>query len=88
SAPANPNIIGNTPYNQLGDKEQLQYYTNLKNRHADNVAKQLDEDGVRFSGLRKGTVTTITINKADIPRYEAAVEKVKKSYRRNAMSLR
>ena len=50
--------------------------------HADNVAKQLDEDGVRFSGLRKGTVTTITINKADIPRYEAALAKVKQVYDR------
>lgn len=78
----NPNVIGNTPYNQLGGKGELQFYTNLKNRHADNVAKQLDEDGVRFSGMRKGTVTTITINKADIPRYEAAVEKVKQTYDR------
>ncbi|MCM1167279.1 MAG: YodL domain-containing protein, partial [Lachnospiraceae bacterium] len=82
NAPTNPNVIGNTPYNQLGGKDQLQYYTNLKNRHADNVAKQLDEDGIRFSGLRKGTVTTITINKADIPRYEEAVEKVKQTYER------
>ena len=82
NAPTNPNVIGNTPYEQLGQKNQLQYYTNLKNRHADNVAKQLDEDGVRFSGLRKGTVTTITINKADIPRYEAALAKVKQTYDR------
>ena len=82
SAPTNPNVIGNTPYDQLGQKNQLEYYTNLKNRHADNVAKQLDEDGVRFSGLRKGTVTTITINKADIPRYEAALAKVKQMYDR------
>ena len=82
SAPTNPNVIGNTPYNQLGGKGQLEFYTNLKNRHADNIAKQLDEDGVRFSGLRKGTVTTITINKADIPRYEAALAKVKQMYDR------
>ena len=83
SAPTNPNVIGNTPYNQLGGKGQLQFYTDLKNRHADNIANQLNADGVRFSGLRKGEVTTITINKADIPRYEAAVEKVKQSYRQN-----
>ncbi len=76
----NPNIIGNTPYNELGSKEELQYYSNLKNRHANNVAKQLDEDGVKFSGVKKGTVTTITINKADIPLYETAVTKVKESY--------
>lgn len=79
----NPNIIGNTPYNELGSKGELQYYPNLKNRHANNVAKQLDEDGVKFSGVRKGTVTTITINKADIPAYENAVAKVKESYSKN-----
>ncbi len=83
SAPTNPNVIGNTPYNQLGGKGELQFYTNLKNRHADNIAKQLNADGVRFSGLRKGKITTITINKTDISRYEAAVEKVKQSYRQN-----
>lgn len=77
------NIIGNTPYKDLGDKSELKYYTGLKNRHAENVAKQLDKDGVKFSGLKKGTVTTITINKADIPRYEAAIEKVKAMYDKN-----
>lgn len=76
----NPNVIGNTPYDELGGKGQLKYYTNLKTRHALNVAKQLDKDGVRFSGLKKGTVTTITINKDDISKYEAAVEKVKAMY--------
>ena len=53
---------------------------NLKNKHADNIAKQLDADGVKFSGSRKETLTTITINKADVPKYEAAVEKVKAMY--------
>lgn len=74
------NIIGNTPYRELGDKSELQYYKNLKNRHAENIAAQLNADGIRFSGLKKEWTTTITINKADIPRYEAAVEKVKAGY--------
>lgn len=74
------NIIGNTSYRELGDKSELQYYKNLKNRHAENVAAQLNADGIRFSGLKKEWTTTITINKADIPRYEAAVEKVKAGY--------
>ncbi len=78
---ANPNVIGNTPYWELGGRSEVTYYTNLKNRHADNIARQLNAEGIRFSGMRKGTATTITINKADIPRYEAAVEKVKASYR-------
>ena len=80
----NPNVIGNTPYEQLGYKDELQYYTKLKNRHADNIAAKLNEYGVRFSGLRKEYSTTITINKADIPRYEAAVAEVKQSYQQNS----
>lgn len=76
----NPNVIGNTPYKELGEKCQLEYITKLKTRHALNIAKQLDEDGVKFSGLKKGTVTAITINKADKAKYEAAVAKVKESY--------
>ena len=82
--PTNPNVIGNTPYEQLGYKTELQYYTKLKNRHADNIAQKLNEYGVRFSGLRKGYTTTITINKADIPRYEAAVAEVKQMYQQNS----
>ena len=74
------NIIGNTPYRELGDKSELQYYKNLKNRHAENIAAQLNADGIKFSGLKKEWTTTITINKADIPAYEAAVEKVKARY--------
>lgn len=76
----NPNVIENTPYKELGEKGQLEYITKLKTRHALNIAKQLDEDGVKFSGLKKGTVTAITINKADKAKYEAAVAKVKESY--------
>ena len=43
----NPNVIGNTPYKELGEKGQLEYITKLKTRHALNIAKQLDEDGVK-----------------------------------------
>ena len=78
--PQNPNIFGNTPYRELGDKSQLQYYSKLKPRHAENIARQLESDGVRFSGRKNGYEVTITINKADIPRYEAAVAKVKANY--------
>lgn len=76
----NPNVIGNTPYKELGGKGQLEYFKDLKTRHALNISKQLDEDGIKFSGLKKGNVTTITINKADKEKYEAAVAKVKASY--------
>ena len=74
------NIIGNTPYRELGEKSELKYYINLKNRHAENIAAQLNADGIKFSGVIKGAVTTITINKADISAYEAAVKKVKAGY--------
>ena len=37
-------------------------------RNMSVLKKQLEEDGVKFSGLKKGWTTTITINKADIPR--------------------
>ena len=79
----NPNIFGNTPYSELGEKIDLKYYPNLKNRHANNIAQMLEEQGIPFSGVRKGTVTTLTVNKRDIPKYEAAVELVKKSYTEN-----
>lgn len=79
----NTNIIGNTPYSELGDKSELQYYRNLKNRHAENIAKALDENGIKYSGMKKGTFTTITINKADIPKYDAVVEKVKAGYEKH-----
>lgn len=79
----NPNILGNTPYAELGEKNDLKYYPNLKNRHANNIAKMLEEQGIPFSGVRKGTVTTLTVNKRDIPKYEAVVELVKKSYAEN-----
>ncbi len=79
----NTNIIGNTPYSELGDKSELQYYRNLKNRHAENVAKALDENGIKYSGMKKGTFTTITINKADIPKYETVVEQVKAGYEKH-----
>ena len=79
----NPNILGNTPYSELGEKIDLKYYPNLKNRHANNIAQMLEEQGIPFSGVRKGTVTTLTVNKRDIPKYEAAVELVKKSYTEN-----
>ncbi len=80
---ANSNVISNTPYNELGRRNELEYMKDLNPRHADNIAKQLTADGVRFSGLKKGDTTTITINKADIPRYEAAVAKVVEMYRQN-----
>ncbi len=75
----NKNIIGNTPYSELC-KSEVQYFKGLKPRHADNIAKQLEADGISFSGLKKGYSVTITVRKEDVSRYEAAVAKVKASY--------
>lgn len=74
--------IGNTPYKEMGDKSELQIYRNLKTRHAENIAAQLNADGVKFSGVKMGTVAAIAVKKIDVPKYEAAVEKVKASYKK------
>jgi diguanylate cyclase (GGDEF)-like protein len=73
-------IVGNTPYYQLGTKDSLQYINNLNNRHAANIMRELDKNGVKHSGVVIGDKTTITINKADMPKYYAAVDTVKQIY--------
>lgn len=74
--------IGNTPYEEMGDKSELQIYRNLKARHAENIAMQLNADGIKFSGVKMGTVAAIAVKKIDVPKYEAAVEKVKAGYQK------
>ncbi len=79
--PEKPATLGNTPY-QVLCRSQVQYFKGLKPRHAENIAKQLDADGIAFSGVRKGSTVTLTVRKVDVPQYEAAVEKVKAGYSR------
>lgn len=74
--------IGNTPYEEMGGKSELQIYRNLKPRHAENIAAQLNADGIKFSGVKMGTVAAIAVKKSDVSKYEAAVKKVKASYQK------
>lgn len=77
--PKKPETLGNTPY-QVLCRSQVQYFKGLKPRHAENIAKQLDADGIAFSGVRKENSVTLTVRKVDVPQYEAAVAKVKAGY--------
>ena len=69
----------------MGEKSELQIYRNLKARHAENIAAQLNADGIKFSGVKMGTVAAIAVKKSDVSKYEAAVEKVKASYKKAEM---
>lgn len=73
-------IIGNTSYNALGVKADLQYFSNLNNRHAENIARELDKQGIKYSGVVLDDKTTLTVNKADAPKVYKAEEKVKATY--------
>lgn len=77
--PKKPETLGNTPF-QVLCRSQVQYFKGLKPRHAENIAKQLDADGIAFSGVRKENSVTLTVRKVDVPQYEAAVAKVKAVY--------
>ena len=77
--PEKPATLGNTPY-QVLCRSQVQYFKDLNPRHAENIAKQLDADGIAFSGVRKENSVTLTVRKVDVPQYEAAVAKVKAGY--------
>ena len=73
-------IIGNTEYYKLGAKADLQYFSNLNNRHAENIARELNKQGIQFSGVVIDTKTTITVNKADAKAVYAAEDKCKALY--------
>ncbi|MCM1524044.1 MAG: YodL domain-containing protein [Ruminococcus sp.] len=69
------NIIGNTPYNQLGQKSDLKYF------HAapdvtDKIAVKLNELCIKFSGLKRPAGTTFTVNKRDSEKYGDVVAKI------------
>jgi stage V sporulation protein G len=68
------NIIGNTPYKQLG--EELEHKT-LNGKFAEKVGAQLDEMGVNWSGKVNGDKTSVAVSKADAPKLEKAMETAK-----------
>lgn len=73
--PKNNNIIGNTAYTDIPDKS----YAKLGTAKALAVADILDKQGVKFSGRTDGDKTTLTISKADLPKYKEALASVNKA---------
>ena len=64
--PQRDDIIGNTEYKSIPDK---QYFT-LRTPTAEKVAKALDEAGIKFSGRVDGEETKLTISAADVDKYK------------------
>ncbi|MBR6984241.1 MAG: DUF3849 domain-containing protein [Ruminococcus sp.] len=69
------NIIGNTPFKDIPDKN----YMKLSTDKALSVAKILEEKGIKFSGRINDDKTTLTISKADIPAYKEALAAIGKN---------
>lgn len=66
------NIIGNTAYADIEDKQ----YLRLKSSTAEKVAEKLTEQNIPFSGRINGDKTTLTISKANIDSYKAIIAEV------------
>jgi len=62
-------IIGNTPFKEIPDKE----YTKLPTEQAQKVAAMLEEQGVKFSGRVAGDLTTLTVSRSDLGKVKAAM---------------
>lgn len=73
--PKKNNIIGNTAYTDIPNKS----YAKLGTKKALAVADILDKRGVKFSGRTDGDKTTLTISKADMPKYKEALASVNKA---------
>jgi antirestriction protein ArdC len=68
-----PNIIGNTKYADIEDKNYFKY----KNPVAAAIAARLEAEGVAFSGRAGKEFTTLTIGGADVERFKAVEKAVK-----------
>lgn len=64
--PQREDIIGNTEYKSIPDKQ----YFALRTSTAEKVAKALDEAGIKFSGRVDGKETKLTISAADVDKYK------------------
>lgn len=70
-------VIGNTKYNELGGKDDVSHFHIQNKTAAEKLCKQLDADGVKWSGKIDNKGTTISVNKADEAAYNKAVTAVK-----------
>ena len=64
--PQRDDIIGNTEYKSIPDKQ----YFMLRTPTAEKVAQALDEAGIKFSGRVDGKETKLTISAADVDKYK------------------
>ncbi len=67
--PDKSNIIGNTAYSAIEDKQ----YFRLKSETAEKVANYLTENNIPFSGRINGDKTTLTIGQKNVDDYKTAV---------------
>lgn len=67
--PEKSNIIGNTAFSAIEDKQ----YFRLKSNTAEKVADYLTDKNVPFSGRINGDKTTITVSEKNVPDYKNAV---------------
>ena len=70
--PKKSNIIGNTEYKSIENKQ----YFKLDTDKAQKVAEKLTEQSIPFSGRVTGENTTLTIGKANVESYKAVVAEV------------
>lgn len=67
--PEKSNIIGNTAFSSIEDKQ----YFRLKSSTAEKVADYLTGQNIPFSGRINGDKTTITVSEKNVPDYKNAV---------------
>jgi len=67
--PEKSNIIGNTAFSSIEDKQ----YFRLKSSTAEKVADYLTDKNIPFSGRINGDKTTITVSEKNVPDYKNAV---------------
>ena len=70
--PDKSNIIGNTAYSAIEDKQ----YFRLKSSTAEKVAEYLMDKNIPFSGRINGDKTTLTIGQKNVDDYKAAIAAV------------
>ena len=66
------NIIGNTPYRSIPDAKIIRVPTS----GLDELAKRLEEMGVKFSGVRGRDKSAITVTKADTEKVNEAIKDI------------
>ena len=66
------NIIGNTEYKAIPDKE----ITRVPTADVDEIAKRLGAAGIKFSGVRGREKSAITVTRSDVPKLKEIVNEV------------